>query len=492
MNNLNKREIDFIHLLIEENEYKPISYYAKKLNVSTKTLQSDLKTIRNYLERYHIFINAGSGKGILIQFENEDREKLLSDLRQQEEKPKEESSGERRELILKDMLLNTNEKISIQKLSQQYYVGKTSITNDLKYIEAWIEKYNLILKRTRKGTYIDGSETDIRKAIASLAIHENNRKGLLELFQREDIEFIEKILSEIEKKDLNIGDVYYENLLTHILICIKRVRENIHIEDNEESRMIDTFTLEEYNKAKDIAQRINEHYGINIGEGETYYIYQYLISSGFERSYETDSKDSGNDDMCLEFADKLTKRLSERVGISFGQDVDMMQGLILHIRPMLNRLEYNIQIHNLLKEEISKQYPEMIENCREVLMELAKEYNLPAISEDEIVNIAIYYQTMLEKKAMRKKVLVACHSGYGTSQLLAAKLKNEFAFLEIADVVSTRKVKDMDLKGIDYIISTVPIEREDVPHIVVSTLLSEQDIITIRNRFIQNENSEGE
>lgn len=483
MNNLTKREVEFIRLLLDETQYQPISYYAKKLDVSTKTLQSDLKKIRGFLKLYDIEIEAGSGKGILLLQNGAEREQLINAVKQNPEQEKEESSGERRNSILKHMLLHTNEMTSIQKLSDRYYVGRTSIVNDMKSIERWLEKYNLSFNKTKEGTYIQGSETNIRKAIAGLTIRENTRAGLLELFNREDIDFIEELLSDVEKKDLDISDVYYANLLTHILICIKRVRENIPIEENEKGHMIDAYTLEQYQKAKEIAEKINEHYQIRIKEGEVYYIYQYLISSGVEKNKKMDEKENVKEDKCVQFGKELTKRLSKQFCINFEQDTDLMQGLMLHIRPMINRLEYNIQIQNPLKEEITRQYPDMVKSCEEVLGELAVEYGLKTISQDEIVNIAIYYQTMLEKMVMKKQVIVVCHSGYGTSQLLAAKLQNEFAFLTIADVVSSRKIKDMDLEGIDFIISTVPIEREDVPHIVVSTLLSEQDIKAIKNCF---------
>lgn len=483
MNNLTKREVEFIRLLLDETQYQPISYYAKKLDVSTKTLQSDLKKIRGFLKLYDMEIEAGSGKGILLLQNGAEREQLINAVKQNPEQEKEESSGERRNSILKHMLLHTNEMTSIQKLSDRYYVGRTSIVNDMKSIERWLEKYNLSFNKTKEGTYIQGSETNIRKAIAGLTIRENTRAGLLELFNREDIDFIEELLSDVEKKDLDISDVYYANLLTHILICIKRVRENIPIEENEKGHMIDAYTLEQYQKAKEIAEKINEHYQIRIKEGEVYYIYQYLISSGVEKNKKMDEKENVKEDKCVQFGKELTKRLSKQFCINFEQDTDLMQGLMLHIRPMINRLEYNIQIQNPLKEEITRQYPDMVKSCEEVLGELAVEYGLKTISQDEIVNIAIYYQTMLEKMVMKKQVIVVCHSGYGTSQLLAAKLQNEFAFLTIADVVSSRKIKDMDLEGIDFIISTVPIEREDVPHIVVSTLLSEQDIKAIKNCF---------
>lgn len=484
MNNLTKREVDLIHLLLDETKYQPISYYAKKLDVSTKTLQSDLKKIRSFLKAYGIELDAGTGRGILLLQKKVEKEQLLNAVKTDYRKEREESSGERRNTILKHMLLHTKETTSIQKLSEQYYVGRTSIVNDMKSIEKWLEKYHLSLNKTKEGTCIQGSEVNIRKAIAGLAIRENTRNGLLELFDKEDIDFIEELLSDVEKKDLDISDIYYANLLTHILICIRRVRENSHIEEAENSHMIDSYTLEQYRKAEEIAEKINKHYEIKISKGEVYYIYQYLISSGVEKKDLKRDQENKKDDKCIRFGKELTGHLSERFGINFEQDTDMMQGLLLHIRPMINRLEYNIQIQNPLKEEMNEQYPDMVKTCGEVLEKMAQNYGIKGISQDEVVNIAIYYQTMLEKAVMKKRVVVVCHSGYGTSQLLAAKLQNEFAFLTIADVVSSRKIGDMDLEGIDFIISTVPVERADVPHIVVSTLLSEQDIKAIRSCFM--------
>jgi transcriptional antiterminator len=429
------------------------------------------------------------GKGILLTVGINEKNRLLREIGVPVAETPEESPHSRREMILKEMLLHTGEMTSIQKLSDLYYVGRTSIVNDMRYVEDRLKQYNLRLKKTKEGTCIEGSEEDIRKAIAGLAIGENTRKGLLEFFEREEIEFVEGLLYAAEKKEWDMDDIYYTNLLIHILISIKRVRGNLPVSgkggDSEWLPDIDIPAY--YRRAKEIAEKIDEHYHIRIGEGETYYIYRYLTSLGYERSILKQQIPDAEPDICVELARKLTCRLSRKFQIDFGQDEDMMQGLILHLRPMLHRLQYNIRIDNPLKEEISTHYPEMVADCRKNLEELMEEYHFPAMSADEIVNIAIYYQTMLEKIAMRKKVVVVCHSGYGTSQLLAAKLKNEFAFLEIAEVVSTRKIREMDLTGVDFLIATVPVEREGIPCVVVSSLLTEQDIRAIRSHIMKRE-----
>ena len=93
MNDLNKRERDFIYYMLEEAMYQPISYYAKKLNVSTKTLQADLKKIRDFLGDYQIAISACTGKGIKIDGDAGRNIRLLNELNQSSKEAEEETDG---------------------------------------------------------------------------------------------------------------------------------------------------------------------------------------------------------------------------------------------------------------------------------------------------------------------------------------------------------------------------------------------------------------
>ena len=58
MDILTSRQIDFIKLMLEESEYKPIRYFTEKLNVSDKTLQKDIKIIGNYISKFNVKIDA--------------------------------------------------------------------------------------------------------------------------------------------------------------------------------------------------------------------------------------------------------------------------------------------------------------------------------------------------------------------------------------------------------------------------------------------------
>ena len=63
--------------------------------------------------------------------------------------------------ILYDLLDGT--KLSIQSLSDNYFVSKTSIVNDFKVIEEKLSVYGLKLKKDVSGTKLIGEEIILEK-----------------------------------------------------------------------------------------------------------------------------------------------------------------------------------------------------------------------------------------------------------------------------------------------------------------------------------------
>ncbi len=199
--------------------------------------------------------------------------------------------------ILKYLLLNSNNITSINQLADKYYVSKTSIVNDFKYIEAWIKEYNLKLNKTLEGTKIIGKEVDIRKSIAKMMddlLDENYEQhdiseltrldsatfsALINLFDIDSIIFVETIITELEYNlGYTINQPYYINLITHILICLKRIEEGNQIESQEE-REISVDNLDElvYKNVTTLIDKIENRYRVKITKDELMYIYIFGI-----------------------------------------------------------------------------------------------------------------------------------------------------------------------------------------------------------------------
>lgn len=502
MEMLISRQIEFIKLLLEEDEYRPIKYFTEKLNVSDKTLQKDLKIIGNYISKFNIDIDAKRGQGILINREAKTNIELINNLNINLKDKNSISIEQRRVEILKMLLLNSNSSTSINQLSEKYYVSKTSIVNDLKYIEEWLKNYNITLSKTLEGTKIVGKEANIRKSIASLLedmLDHNDGEvdiqvftridlptfsALLKIFDIDSIIFIENIIWELEKNlDYFISQPYYINLITHILICLKRLKEGNKIDLNEDKiKNIDNLNEKVYKNVLNLVDKIYERYGVLTSNDEVYYIYKYIVSSGFGNTLDNNISISENYiNNSEEVTNMMIDIMSEFLKIDFSEDELLQNGLLLHIKPMLNRLKYDIQIKNPLFKEIEERFAEILGLCKLSIEIMAEYYNLSNISMDEISYLATYFQAALERSVSEKRVLVVCHSGYGTSQLLSTRLKRAFPQWTIVDIVSVHKLNSIDTSDIDFIVSTVDIDIKDKTYIVVSALLMDSDIKNIKN-----------
>ncbi len=125
------------------------------------------------------------------------------------------------------------------------------------------KEYNLKLNKTLEGTKIIGKEVDIRKSIAKMMddlLDENYEQhdiskltrldsatfsALINLFDIDSIIFVETIITELEYNlGYTISQPYYINLITHILICLKRIEEGNQIESQEE-REVSVDNLDE-------------------------------------------------------------------------------------------------------------------------------------------------------------------------------------------------------------------------------------------------------
>lgn len=502
MQNLTDRQIKCIKLLLEEHQYRSSNYYSQKLHVSEKTLLQDLKVLQKYLMEFGIHLERKTGRGIFLDEEAKRHREFLNDLERQQNIGKPVSVTLRRWEILRRLLMNPEQRTSIQKLSEEFYVSRASVVNDFKYIENWLEIYELNLVKDTEGHHIAGNEDSIRRAIAAMMteyqpsekkeqqighnyLDDATRGCLTELFPEEEVTFIESLLGKLETvSGSTIREPYYINLLTHILICLFRTREGKRIEQADGSIDINTYKSFEY--AKGLAEDIQKKFGLDIGEAEIYYIYKYLISSGIgievEETKRREEPSAVEEDIGETIARDLTGCVSRALKLDVNKNSQIKEGLLLHIRPMLNRLKFDISIKSEILEDIQSNYGELLGLCQAAMWCVSKKYSLKEASLDELSYIAIYYQAMAEAGRLRKRILVVCHSGLGTSQLLETKLRMNFPSWDIAEVISARQLeKRENFENIDFIISTVPLEVRAVPYILISAVLSDRDIQKIRN-----------
>ncbi|MDO4813628.1 MAG: PRD domain-containing protein [Gemella sp.] len=482
---LNDRELNLIKILSDKKDYLPVKTIADELNVSTKTVFRDIEKISN--ERTDLIFEKRKGKGIKLtttsHFEEMSKNNALS----------KNSIEERRIKMLYRMLIHSNEYTSLENLSYKYYVGISSIVNDLKYLEQKLLGDNLILERSRNGTKIIGSEKDIRRKIAELVdkyyfISDDiesseyyseriDSKTIAELgdkFGIANLEKVEHIITKYEKRlPYTIGDLYYTNFVIHILISIERVRAGNYVSYFEH---ITPSDKQYYVEAQNIANELEEELNIELPDNEIYYIYQYLVSTGVGTINQNNSISVEKN--IEKLAEELFNRISASTIFEFKNNEHIYYTFKLHLRALIKRLKYGISINNPLTEKIKQEFKEIFTDVKNISMETLHN----DISDDEVAYLTLYIQSILDGETSNKNVVLVCHSGFGTSQFLKKRMETRFNRLNIIDILSSRELNEYDLTKIDYIVSTVNLDKDYEGKVInVNVLLLEEDIKQINN-----------
>lgn len=498
---MNKRQVALLKKLIIEDDYQPIKYFADIFNVSVKTISKDLDKIDEIINDIGVNLDRKQGLGIKLYYTPSQLDELNILLNNIKISNGDRDLEYRRIEILLNLLINTNQYTTIQKLSDKYMVSRTSINNDLNEIQQILNKYNLKLSKTLKGTRVVGSEINIRKALVSIiqeygkvnpnyiAEYQNIRHKELKIneintiINEKSIAFFEKLLNELETKlKLIIYEPYYTNLLTHLVIMTNRILNGNYINDNSDLKDIVYIANNElYNSAIYLIEEIEKRFQIRINIEEVAYIYKYLTSIGL--SFDDEKEYIKKPDLpYVYFTKDLIDTISEMSDVNYNSRVGFYDRLLLHIKPMLNRAKYNIQIKNPLLKDFLMEFEEEFFIVKIACFLICNKYEVDMISDHEVAYILSYFISEDEKIAetIKIKTVVICHSGYGTSQLLATRLRKTFRNIEIVGVIASNSINNIDLDQVDLIVSTVDLEIEQ-PYIMVSAFLNEIDRENIKN-----------
>lgn len=162
VNMLTENQYILLQNLLLAEDYRPYSYYAKQLNVTERTVRNLLKSLEGYFNNNNIQVLRKHGHGIKLVYQNNNlnRDQIIEI---------DTSPQYRRGKIKLFLLLNTNQKTSINELSTKFFVTKNSIVEDLKIIEEELVADNIILVKDNRGTSIRGKRKNIKNVILNIA-----------------------------------------------------------------------------------------------------------------------------------------------------------------------------------------------------------------------------------------------------------------------------------------------------------------------------------
>lgn len=469
---LSKRQRNILSYLSSENNFVTISELASLFQVSERTIQYDLEYIESFKDKLNIDVERNKSLGVKLS--HKESYMASNDV----ELDIHYSKNERKEQIILRLFESTHP-ISSQSLADLLNVSRRTVVDDLKSVQAWLETYALMLEyKKNKGFVIEGNEKQLREAYAHV-VNEYFKKSTaqigIEVFSKEELEKIRRaVITTINNQDFQLVQVGIDGLIYHIIIAIHRAKAEFvfEIPDEEYERLRKT---EAFQIAIQITAELEKLFDIVFPKSEAAFITLHLLGARVNKYHQEQSQQN-----ITELSKLFIQKISAQIGVPLMHDHKLITGLVTHLQPAIHRMSFNMQHENPLKQEILREYYEVVLAIKQQVWIFEEAYHVK-FNEDEIAYLALHIASSIERmsneETTHNKVILLCGSGVGTSQLLKSRIKNIYPELEILDAFSIYDISESFLKshGVDYILSTVPVEGFSVPTIEVLPFLNKDD-----------------
>lgn len=478
------RQIEIFRLLMTSGVPLDINLLKEKLQKSERTIRYDIQDLKRICQEYGIEIGYLTKKGyfipaaqkpecsaLLVQWDSGGKSSFV------------DGEEEKRFTSLFFYLFVQKGYVTAEKLAEVYLASKSTLTRGLGRLEEYFGNSFTLEIRKAQGYRLKGDELTLRKKAVEL---------LAARFQGSytaDDWFL--LLPEELKSKISIQNI------RDISRSIRQVNGKYNIWISNTAYL----NLMSYCIARHVRLPVLESTGEKPEEQEAYASELLRELSAEEKTRETARELSWLQEVLRDYGistegyrvkDEILKRIMRRI-MSYLENGEERESF--ELQSLRRDLEEHLK--NYLTMSGSDRQEE--ENAY-VLQEIQEYYysyfqlaeKLAEIIEDEIGQklgvmeicyLAVYlYKNGIQAESERKNVMVVCATGKGLSHFLTLRIKHVFPMLNVVGQVSPYQLlKASDLKGVDFAISTIPLENSMVPVVKISGVLLAEDIQRIQD-----------
>lgn len=468
---------------VRQDNIISVNRLASLLHVTDRTIRSDIQIINEILEKNGSKIKLKRKTGYYIEINDQEKyNAFLYAIKQNKMNNLELDTSQDRIKYLLNILLYSNNYISLDDLADKIYVSKNTLQNYIKTLKNIFLKYNLeYISKTNVGIKVIGNENDKRKCLVENVLSFNFQnyvtgftKDEYTLFEGIDLDLLKQIIAnKLTVAQIKTNDFNFKNLIIHFALMISRIQFDCYINTNNAIKIDDNYA----NFINDIAKEIEEAFDITISEGEKKYIYSHLVAN-------TRLNDLvSNDNKIKALVEELLNNIYYDYNFDLRNDEILSHDLFLHFKSILNTKSLALNKRNPLLNTIKANFPLAFDIT---LTCITKIFNKPPyiLTEDEIGYVSLHVGAAIERcfsgSLQRKSVILVCGSGQATTRMLEARLnvffKDKIMIVHRASYNEFINYTKRELLNIDFVISTIPLKSNYVPTITVDFSLNNQNI----------------
>lgn len=484
---LKARQAEILKCLIVSGAPLDVEYFKEKFDKGDRTIRYDIQELKKACLTQGVELSYQTKKGFYIPSEQKSKASGLLALTE-EKSPASDEEKRRFDKIFWYLFLQ-KDYVTAERIAERLYVSYSTLKRLLDRMEDHYRNAFLLESRKSLGYRLTGDEFSLRMCAARLLSAEfkgsyraenwfmllpEQLKGSMKL---NDLEQITKTIKGLNAKyNIWISNAAFLNLLSYCIVRRIRLDGKRDQEKEDEKKQPEHVMTETY--AREFLKAFSVSYKEQ-NPSEQKWLIQVLTDNGIYAG--TGLVEDVIVDHCLE---RVMSHLEKRTEKYHFKLEALQKDLREHIRNFLNlcasgtKTEENSYILQEVKEHYSEVFG-LAKECARVLEE-ATGYQ---VNLTEVCYLAVYlYKNSEQKEVEKKNILVVCATGKGLSQLLTLRINSVFPQLNVVGQISPYQLsKASELKGVDFVISTIPLENDLVPVVKISSILSEEDIKRIRS-----------
>jgi mannitol operon transcriptional antiterminator len=483
MISLTNQQRNLLCLLLETEGPIAVASLAQKVDLTPRQVNYRLKSVRVWLAQHEVLLQSKPGVGVTVLCSLKQRQYLLRELNSQTNFPFVLTAHQRQQLFALRLLISCAP-LNVSELQRGADVSRTTVVKDLQLIEQWSHSFGIILnRRPNYGIEFTGTELARRQALGALLWGDSffgkpvtvmsHGTGLsFALPGNASVPIVQETVQQIKtwntwpsfewvafaeaQLGMRFTDDAVRFLALNFAIQAQRVtdvdcRTNINFETTDWLKTQKVWTV-----ATDLANIMWPSLSHITLESEKATLAMYLLSGVRENMWPGD----------LEIDPSLTDLvdlLMAEIALAFAtpalrHDTPLRDGLVAHIIPAYMRERFGLWAPPLWSDNtVDRRYEQEYRIAQE-LARIVTERTGVVLPDGELDTITLLLRAaFIRESANRpKRVFIICPSGMATAQILAARLKTRFPSLDIAGVVSLRKLTESQVSDAHLLISTVP------------------------------------
>lgn len=464
---------DLFDFFLLKKEPILIKDIASTINVSERTIRTDISNLNDYLINKNAKIKLIRQKGYILDCEDE---KKIIDWWGNFNKTEGYSllgSLEERQNYLFALLLNELKYYSVYELMEHLCISKNTLYMYLKNIRKTLSNYNLkLINNTNTGFKVIGTEYDKRKAILDLFLINDLQSYLVGFTDLEKL-FLSNIdldlLNTLESKHLYSlqllnSDFYHKNIISTIALAIARVKEGLTI--NEISIEVPKLMDHALDAIYLFLKEIENSFSITLPINEINY-FILTLSINVPRLIKNPKNHPSESSIIV---DELLTSIYETSNLNWTKDKILFEDLVNHIENFIKISSIDKERKNPILSTIINSFPFAYSLSLTHLGVIGKKYNI-FFSEDEVGYIALHIAGAIERhkaKTQQLNVIIVCGGGFAMSKIIESKINKKFPNkFNIKKTYSYAEFQLSNISDIDLTITTLPFTQENTPTVYI-------------------------